>query len=316
VVEEIYFLYHKKGCSVFLFEDDDFPVRTVNGSDWLEKFCNELKDRNLADKIMWKINCRPDEVDYDRFALMKKHGLYLVFLGIDDGTDSGLKLLNKHMTVTQSLKGINTLKTLEIGFDYGFMLFQPATTFGSVNHNLDFLRQLCGDGTTPVSFLKLRPYFDTSIEMELKKEGRLKGKEGYLDYDFFSDSLNCYYKFISESFMEWLTDPEGLGNILKWAKNYFSVFSHYYKITPEVQSLSAQNIKCIAQSNMFLLDTLKELSGKFEKGKYCKGRFSELAAYKNNIKEEHDKYKEQTGKCVMKVSRIAEYQRLSEQLNR
>ena len=169
------YLYHKKNCSVFLFEDDDFPVRTVNGSDWLEKFCNELKGKNLADKIMWKINCRPDEVDYEKFALMKKQGLYLVFLGIDDGTDSGLKLLNKHMTVAQSLKGINTLKKLEIGFDYGFMLFQPASTFGSVNHNLDFLRQLCSDGTTPVSFLKLRPYCDTRIEMELKKEGRLKG---------------------------------------------------------------------------------------------------------------------------------------------
>ena len=314
VVEEICYLYHKKNCSVFLFEDDDFPVRTVNGSDWLEKFCNELKCKNLADKIMWKINCRPDEVDYEKFALMKKQGLYLVFLGIDDGTDSGLELLNKHMTVAQSLKGINTLKKLEIGFDYGFMLFQPASTFVSVNHNLDFLRQLCSDGTTPVSFLKLRPYFDTRIEMELKKEGRLKGNKGYLDYDFFSDSLNRYYKFISDSFMEWLNDPEGLGNILKWARNYFSVFSHFYKMTPEVQSLSAQNLKCIAQSNIFLLDTLKELSDIFEKGRYKK-KSGELTAYKNNIKEEHDKYKEQTGNCVRKVSRIAEYQRLSKQLN-
>ncbi len=28
VVEEIDFLHHKKHCSVFLFEDDDFPVET------------------------------------------------------------------------------------------------------------------------------------------------------------------------------------------------------------------------------------------------------------------------------------------------
>ena len=86
-------------------------------------------------------------------------------------------------------------------------------------------------------------------------------------------------------------------------------------MTPEVQSLSAQNLKCTAQSNIFLLDTLKELSGKFEKGKYGKEKSFELAAYKKNIKEEHDKYKEQTGNCVRKVSRIAEYQRLSKQLN-
>ena len=84
------FLHHKQDCSVFLFEDDDFPVRTKNGYDWIDRFCKELKRKKLVNKIIWKINCRPDEVDSDCFAIMKSHGLYLVFLGIDDGTDSGL----------------------------------------------------------------------------------------------------------------------------------------------------------------------------------------------------------------------------------
>ncbi len=104
--------------------------------------------------------------------MMKEHGLYQVFLGIDDGTDSGLIRLNKHMTVAESLRGINILKKLAIGFDYGFMLFQPASTFKSVNQNLDFLRQLCSDGSTPVTFLKLMPF----LIQELK--GNFDRKEG------------------------------------------------------------------------------------------------------------------------------------------
>ena len=62
------FLHKKQDCSVFLFEDDDFPVKTKNGSEWIDKFCKELKRKKLDDKIMWKINCRPDEIDHDQFC--------------------------------------------------------------------------------------------------------------------------------------------------------------------------------------------------------------------------------------------------------
>ena len=138
VVKEMESLYQEQNCSVFLFEDDDFPVKTRNGSKWTEQFCKELSRKNLDKKIIWKINCRPDEVEYNSFKLMKKHGLFLVFLGIEDGTDSGLTRLNKRLTVKRSIEGVNILKRLKIGFDFGFMLFQPYSTFVSIRENLEF----------------------------------------------------------------------------------------------------------------------------------------------------------------------------------
>jgi radical SAM superfamily enzyme YgiQ (UPF0313 family) len=311
VAEEMDFLHKKEDCSVFLFEDDDFPVKTKDGSAWINKFCEELEHKKLVNKIMWKINCRPDEVDFDSFKLMKRHGLYQVFLGIDDGTDSGLTELNKHMTLTESLRGINILKELEIEIDYGFMLFQPASTFKSVNDNLDFLIQLCGDGYTSVSFLKLEPFFDTIIEKKLRKDGRLKGKPGFWDYDFLINSLDQYYKFISKSFMEWINHTDGLGNVIKWARNYFSVFSHFYKMSPEVQSLLFEVQKSVSKSNMFLIDNMKELSRIFETGKLDNAKFSDLNKYRDNIKEKHDQYREQIVKAVKKVCCYAECQRLN-----
>ena len=97
--------------------------------------------------------------------------------------------------------------------------------------------------STPVTFLKLKPYFETRIEKELRKEGRLKGKPGFLDYDFLDSSLNHYYEFIKRLFMEWLSDPDGLVNISKWARNYLSVFSHFYEMTPEVRFISSEDPK-------------------------------------------------------------------------
>lgn len=308
VVEEMNFLHKRKDCSVFLFEDDDFPVNTKNGSDWIEKFCKELKRKKLVDKIIWKINCRPDEVEFNRFSLMKGHGLYLVFLGIDDGTDSGLARLNKRMTIAKSVNGINNLKRLGIGFDYGFMLFQPTSTFTTVNNSIDFLRQFTLDGSTPVTFLKLMPYFETRVERDLRKDGRLKGRPGFWDYDFIDISLNEYYDFIKDSFMEWVTDSKGLANTAKWARNYFSVFSHFYNMTPDVLALSAEVKQSVARSNTFILDTMMELSRIFETGKYDNQKLSDLTGYKDNIKEKHDHFKKQIVTRIKEVGRYAEYQ--------
>jgi len=311
VIQEMEFLYREMECSVFLFQDDDFPVSIGQSSDWIDIFCKELKHKKLTDKIMWKINCRPDEVNYNRFSMMKDHGLYLVFLGIEDGTDIGLSRLNKHMTVTKCIEGINILKKLEIGFDYGFMLFQPSSTFMSVNDNLDFLKELCGDGIAPITFLKMMPYAATPIEKELRKEGRLMGKPGFYDYNFLDESMNHYYGFIKECLIDWLSDSDGLSNISKWARNYLSVFSRYFNITTEVQLIAGNVKNTISESNYYLLDTMKELVTIFESGKFNNGNFKELDCYRENIAFKHNHFKEQINNSMSNLVGISDHQIIS-----
>ena len=302
VVREMELLYHEKDCSVFLFQDDDFPIKTDKGSEWISNFCKGLKDKRLHNKIMWKINCRPDEVDYESFALMKNHGLFLVFLGIEDGTNTGLIRLNKHMTVARSLEGINTLKNLEIGFDYGFMLFQPASTFRMIHQNLDFLKLICGDGYTPVSFLKMLPYFETKVEKELLRDGRLKGKPGFLDYDFLDKSIDLYFSFINDRFLKWLMDPEGLSNISKWARNYISLFSKFYKKDPEVIMISEDVRKIISESNNYLLETMKDLANLFETREFKNTtEHDELKHFNKEIRQKHNHFKEKINDCMTKL---------------
>ena len=316
VVRELEFLFSEKECSVFLFEDDDFPVNTKNGSDWIKEFCNELKRKKLVDKIIWKINCRPDEVEFNQFSLMKRHGLYLVFLGIDDGTDIGLSRLNKHMTIKESLHGIDILKRLEISFDYGFMLFQPTSTFKSVSDNLDFLTLICGDGYTPLIFLKLRPYFDTLIEKELRKEGRLKGKPGFLDYDFLNISLNHFHEFLSDCLTEWLRSPDGFVNLSRWARNYATVFSSYNEISPEFLIIKSDIKEVVSKSNLFLLDTMKKLIPIFESGKYNPIKYTDLTEYRENIIISHAHYKERIINSIKQICNLDVHQKLLQMVSR
>ena len=288
VVDEMEFLFRRKQCSIFLFVDDDFPVNSVKEPQWVAKFCHDIKIRKLSDKIIWHICCRPDEVNEKQFILMKNNGLFSVFLGLEDGTDTGLKRLRKGMKIEKSLEGINILKKLGLNINFGFLLFQPSSTFSSISDNLRFLRQICSDGYTPVTFLKLMPYYETQVEKELLREGRLKISNGIRDYDFQEEWMNDYYDFIVTSFMKWLRYPDGLESTSHWTRNHFSVYLHFYDFfSNNVLRLFRRFNKIISESNVYLLNTMDELLLYFRSGQYKRDNAS-LGKYIRNIDLKHD----------------------------
>jgi radical SAM superfamily enzyme YgiQ (UPF0313 family) len=305
VAEEMSFLFNEKECSVFIFHDDDFPVKSSRTQNWATKFCDELERTGLSEKILWKINCRTDDIEEQSFSLMKKNGLFLVFLGLEDGTNQGLKQLNKQLDVNDNINGLNILKKLNIGFDYGFMLFQPSTTFRTLNENLDFLRLVCGDGYTPVTFLRLIPLYETLAEKELRDAGRLIKSNGTEDYKFSEDSMNEYYAFALSCISEWQNSPEGVEIIAKWARNYCLVYEHYYDNDPEGTEICRRIIKIISGSNLFLLDFMKDLAEVFESGS---DKYSEqmLHDFKEKIEVNHNYFRKEIIKTMAELVTLVE----------
>jgi anaerobic magnesium-protoporphyrin IX monomethyl ester cyclase len=283
VAEEMFTLFSKKNCRIFLFLDDDFPVKTGNGSDWIQLFCKNLNDKGISNNILWKISCRGDEVEEEIFSLMKKNGLFSVFIGIEDGTENGLKMMNKGVTVSQNINGINILKKLGIAIDFGFLIFHPSTTFESFNENLSFLRKIFDDGFNPIKVSKMIPSYDTHVESDLKNKGRLK-ISGYInDYDFLDESMNKFYEYFSQTFAEWQNYPYGVVNLSKWARDYYLVFFHYFGVHQEIQTLYRKLNRIISESNLFFLDTLKELSEIFESGQHLGENDRLLNKYRKKI---------------------------------
>jgi metal-responsive CopG/Arc/MetJ family transcriptional regulator len=228
----------------------------------------------------------------------------MVFIGIDDGTDIGLKWLNKRITVEKNLNGINILRKLGIGFDYGFMLFQPLTTFSTLKENLDFLQKLCADGYNPVMFNKLRPYYETRVEKELVRSGRIKGNPGYMDYDFLEERMTRYYDYITDCFMEWLRDAEGMVNISRWARIYSMVFERSYPVTDEFAELQKSITDIISASNHFILNSMKEISVIFESGDYLTEKMK-LKGIRKNIFSVHDQFRQQIVSKMLSMRSIA-----------
>lgn len=248
VVREMELLHEQQDCSIFMFQDDDFPI-SYRGGEWLKEFCRLLEVTGLSSQVMWKINCRPDEVHPETLARMKAHGLFLVYLGIESGTDEGLRLMDKRISVTTNLQAARCLNELGIAFDFGFMLFDPSSTFESVCRNLDFLDALVGDGSSPVTFCKMLPYAGTKVEAQLLAQGRLLGPIGAEDYHFNDPKVGLLYELMANSFCDWIGDHRGLLNLARWVRYYIMVYRRYLAPSAGFEHLAATARTTIANSN-------------------------------------------------------------------
>jgi anaerobic magnesium-protoporphyrin IX monomethyl ester cyclase len=290
VVREMELLHEEKDCSIFMFQDDDFPVAQNRGKKWVTKFCELLTTKGLSEEILWKINCRPDEVEEETFELMRNCGLFLVYLGIESGTDDGLLLMNKRIKAETNIKAVNILKHLEIDYDYGFMLFDPSSTHQSILDNLDFLETICSDGSSPITFCKMLPYAGTTIELKLRKEGKLTGKRGFYDYDFLDSPLNDLHSFIVDCFGEWLMKRDGLLNSSRWVRHFLKVYQKYIPPNPILKDLDTTVREIVSQSNQYFIDTARRMVSIFRSQDYEK-HINTLESVKDDVSVKHSEYK-------------------------
>src|SRR3546814_19595916 len=81
------------------------------------------------------------------FSKLRDAGLYLVYMGLESGTDEGLDVLNKQIEAGRNLAAVEMLKEPGIAFDYGFMLFDPSSTIDSVVANIIFTIRTAAAGS-------------------------------------------------------------------------------------------------------------------------------------------------------------------------
>ena len=86
VAEQMRACHEQRRTSIFLFQDDDFPVRGAFGRRWIDEFTRALDGEGWIGRTLWKISCRADEIDPELFAQMRTAGLYAVYLGLESGT--------------------------------------------------------------------------------------------------------------------------------------------------------------------------------------------------------------------------------------
>ncbi len=264
VIQEMLQLHRQHGVRVFLFQDDDFPLWGNKGKRWADELMARLHDSGLAKKTIWKISCRAEYVEPELFGRMRDAGLFLVYMGIESGVEEGLKILFKQMTVQQNLDAVATLKQLGLMFLYGFMLFDPSSTFASIRQNIGFLCQIAGDGSAPAVFSRMLPYGGTPIRDLLAKEGRLRGDLTHPDYDFLDLRINEYHRLLTQAVRPWI-HKEGLSYSLGNAIDELETID---RLAPEASGSHAYRLalrELMADCNSKLFALVEESSTAFER---------------------------------------------------
>jgi anaerobic magnesium-protoporphyrin IX monomethyl ester cyclase len=269
VVREMRSLYLERGIRIFLFQDDDFPLFGPVWRRWAGQFVDELQRSELAGKIIWKINCRADAVDRDLFIRMRDAGLYLVYMGLESGSEQGLETLHKEITVDQNLRAVELLKSIGVMWEYGFMLLDPSSTFESVRDNLRFLRTILADGCLPVTFCRMLPYDGTPIKDELVRTGRLLGDVCNPDYDFLDPRLSAFYDGLSSliSLNGWIHGLEAVTLQLGCAWHEVATMERLFPPLPGMSRYKDTLRRITKGSNDLLLNVVEDLSYVYSDGR-------------------------------------------------
>jgi anaerobic magnesium-protoporphyrin IX monomethyl ester cyclase len=297
IIEEMLHLHDQYGVRIFLFQDDDFPLWGRTGQSWADELVRRMHDSGLVGRTLWKISCRGEYVEPELFSRLRDAGLFLVYMGIESGDEEGLKVLNKEMTIEQNLLAVRMLKQLGIIVSYGFMLFDPSSSFESVRRNVDFLRQIVGDGRSAAVFSRMLPYGGTPIRDRLQQEGRLRGDLTHPDYDFLDIRLNQYHRLLTKAVRPWI-HKQGLSYELNYAWDELEAVRRLAPAVWGADDYWAALRSLTAESNERLFRLVEESSLAFERGErwefdsgavrsYCEASQARLLDMRNRFVAEN-----------------------------
>lgn len=269
VVEEMRTLYDESNITVFLFQDDDFPLYGPKWRKWANDFVDELYRHDLVGRIIWKINCRADAVEAALMTRMRDAGLATVYMGLESGSEDGLETLNKGITVEENLKAVATLKNLGLHFEYGFMLFDPSSSFATIRESLEFLRTIVGDGSAPASFCRMVPYDGTPIKDLLVRTGRFKGDIVNPDYDFLDPRIEDLFHELNRMVhvSGWIHGVEALTPQLQCANTEIVVLDRLFPPLPGLKDYRCAIRDVTREANATLFRVVDDTVSAFAKGK-------------------------------------------------
>ena len=261
VAGEMEQLHRDQGVRIFIFQDDDLFMKGRTHRAWIDGFIAEIDARGLTGRILWRVSCRVDDLDAAILAPMKAAGLASVYIGIESGSAQGLRTFNKHYTVDDVHRAVGLLEGVDLPFEFGFMILDPDSTFGSVRENVEFLGAITSGGRSLVNFCKMAPYAGTPIARRLADEGRLTGTPESPDYTYDDPRLDFLQLFLSRTFNFRNFSDEGMVERLRFAKFDVTVVSKFFARELDGRAYDAAVRSLIERCNDSALETLGLASG-------------------------------------------------------
>jgi radical SAM superfamily enzyme YgiQ (UPF0313 family) len=130
VVQEIRFLKSEYGINDIHFADEEF----IGNRKRLKTMCEAIAPLN----IKWSASCRADWADEDILAQMKGAGCQYVLFGVDSGSPTMLKAMNKRSNLVSAANGVQAARTLGLGVRINFLIGFPGETEETIKETIAF----------------------------------------------------------------------------------------------------------------------------------------------------------------------------------
>jgi radical SAM superfamily enzyme YgiQ (UPF0313 family) len=164
VIEEMKIIYEEYGIKNIEFIDDTFTLNQERA----EKICNEIIKQGWD--ISWGASSRVDTLSKKLVEKMKKAGCWIVYLGIESGSQEILNAIGKGITLEQVKKAVKILKDVGIQVLGSFIIGFIQDTKKTIKETIKFAKNLNLDYA---QFSILTPYPGTPIFDYAKKNNML-----------------------------------------------------------------------------------------------------------------------------------------------
>lgn len=135
IVDEIEELY-KQGVEYIKMVDDSF-VDGNRDEKWCKDFADEIERRNIKVKLRGQI--RADKINDVILKELKRAGFFSFACGIENGSNSALKRMNKKATLKDNEQALELFKQNGYLVQMGYILFDKETTLKELEENYNFM---------------------------------------------------------------------------------------------------------------------------------------------------------------------------------
>ena len=171
---------------------DDSFLETERDEEWLKEFRDKIQQRRI--KVSLRGSLKADQVEDKKIQYLKEAGFHSFACGIENGSNTALKRMNKSASLEDNKRALDILKKHGIYVQAGFILFDDNTTFEELKENYEFLREYDWIITKGI-FSEMFAADGTLYTEKLRKEDKIVKNDVYDNnkYDILDPKVKLTY---------------------------------------------------------------------------------------------------------------------------
>ena len=171
---------------------DDSFLEEERDEEWAKRFRDKIKERGI--NVSLRGSLKADQVEDKKMEYLKEAGFHSFACGIENGSDTALRRMNKSASLEDNKRALDILKKHGIYVQAGFILFDDNTTFEELKENYEFLREYDWIITKGI-FSEMFAADGTLYTEKLKKEDKIVKNDVYDNnkYDIIEPKVKLTY---------------------------------------------------------------------------------------------------------------------------